>query len=251
MTKKRIRIIISPAKKMEVRNDILPNVGMPPFLEKTEELLNYMKSLDYGQLKEVWKCNDKIAAQNYERVRRMDLRSNLTPAILAYEGIQYKYMGPAVFQRDAYEYLEEHLYILSGFYGALKPFDGVTPYRLEMQARFGQDFLDRLYDFWGSGIAELVLSDCAVLVNLASREYSKCITGYLPADIPCVTCVFGEWVNGKVKEKGTYAKMARGEMVRFMAEERIEQAEGIKAFNRLGYHFEEELSDAEKYIFIK
>lgn len=251
MSEKTIQIIISPAKKMEVRNDLLPPVGLPVSIEKTQQLLQYMKSLDYGELKAVWKCNDKIAEQNYERIRHMKLDCNLTPAILSYEGIQYKYMAPAVFEEKAYRYLEKHLYILSGFYGALRPFDGVTPYRLEMQARFHDKKLDSLYDFWGRELAELVLKDCSLLVNLASKEYSRAVLKYLPDTIPCVTCVFGELVDGKVKEKGTYAKMARGEMVRFMAEHEVDCVEQIKAFDRLGYIFAEEWSDCEHYVFLR
>ena len=89
------------------------------------------------------------------------------------------------------------------------------------------------------------------MVNLASKEYSKCVTKYLPKDIPCVTCVFGELIDGKLKEKGTYAKMARGSMVRFMAEKKIEQLEELKNFDEQGYHFAAEWSDEENYVFLR
>ncbi|MDD7114367.1 MAG: peroxide stress protein YaaA [Lachnospiraceae bacterium] len=250
MDEKNLKIIISPAKKMKERGDLLPHASLPVFLEKTEYLLKFMRDMDFEQLQSLWKCNDKIAQENFERIRDMDMRKRLTPAILAYEGIQYKYMSPAVFDEAAYRYLENHLYILSGFYGALRPFDGVTPYRLEMQARFHRDELDSLYDFWGISIAEQVFDGCSGMVNLASKEYSKCVTKYLPGDLPCVTCVFGELINGKVKEKGTYAKMARGEMVRFMAEEKIEELEGLKKFDRQGYHYAKEWSDEKTYVFL-
>lgn len=245
-----LKIIISPAKKMN-EADILPPEGLPVFLEQTEYLLEQMKQMTLSELQEMWKCNDKIAMENYERITSMNLRERLTPAILAYEGIQYKYMAPAVFDESAYDYLQSHLYILSGFYGALRPFDGVTPYRLEMQARFHKKELDSLYDFWGGAIAGEVFDGCSLLVNLASKEYSKAVLKYLPEDISCVTCVFGELTCGKVKEKGTYAKMARGEMVRFMAEQKVEKAEGLKSFDRLGYHFAGEYSDERKLVFLK
>ena len=249
MSEKTIQIIISPAKKMEVRNDLLPPVGLPVYIEKTQQLLQYMKSLDYGELKAVWKCNDKIAEQNYERIRHMKLDCNLIPAILSYEGIQYKYMAPAVFEEKAYRYLEKHLYILSGFYGALRPFDGVTPYRLEMQARFHDKKLDSLYDFWGRELAELVLKDCSLLVNLASKEYSKCIEKYLTPHDRYITINFYEKSGDKLVSKGTYAKMARGEMVRFMAEREIENPEEIRKFDRLGYTFRRDLSSESEYVF--
>lgn len=248
--KNRIKIIISPAKKMK-ETDVLPPESTPVFLSRTEHLLSYMKKMSLPQLQTVWKCNDKIAQENFERIAGMDLRERLSPAILTYEGIQYKYMAPAVFDEEAYAYLQEHLYILSGFYGAVKPFDGVTPYRLEMQARFGRPELDSLYDYWGESIADEVLRDCGLLINLASKEYSRVVLRYLPEEIPCVTCVFGEIIDGKVKEKGTYAKMARGEMVRFMAEQKVETAEGLKVFEGLGYRFAGEYSDEETFVFLK
>ncbi len=245
-----LKIIISPAKKMN-EQDILPPENLPVFLEKTKFLLEQMRKMSLSELQDMWKCNDKIAMENYERITSMNLRERLTPAILAYEGIQYKYMAPAVFDESAYAYLQSHLYILSGFYGALRPFDGVTPYRLEMQARFHQEKLDSLYDFWGGAIADTVLEECSLLVNLASKEYSRAVLKYLPGNLSCVTCVFGELINGKVKEKGTYAKMARGEMVRFMAEQKVEDAAGLKSFDRLGYHFAETYSDEQTLVFLK
>lgn len=250
MEQKNIKIIISPAKKMKEK-DVLAPENMPAFLPYTERLLRRMKEMSESRLRELWKCNESIARDNYERIRAMDLRKNLVPAVLSYEGIQYKYMAPAVFEKKAYDYLKEHLYILSGFYGALKPFDGVTPYRLEMQARFRQEGLDSLYEFWGDAIAGEILKNCSGLVNLASKEYSKAVLPYLPESMPRVTCVFGEVTDGKVKEKGTYAKMARGEMVRFMAERRIETLEGIKAFDSHGYRYAEEYSDGMKYVFLR
>ena len=130
-----MRIIISPAKKMNSDQDSLPWRDLPAFLPQTKELLRTLQALSYDELKKLWKCNDQIAALNVDRLEHMDLRHRLTPAVLAYEGIQYQYMAPGVFTQQQYDYVQEHLRILSGFYGILKPFDGVTPYRLEMQAK--------------------------------------------------------------------------------------------------------------------
>ena len=110
-----MRIIISPAKKMRVDTDSLVWRELPVFLEKTEELLERLKGMTEAELQKLWKCNDKIARQNVERIRTMELSSALTPAILAYEGIQYQYMAPAVFTDTEWEYVQEHLCILSGF----------------------------------------------------------------------------------------------------------------------------------------
>ena len=141
--------------------------------------------------------------------------------------------------------------ILSGFYGILKPFDGITPYRLEMQAKLYTGFCHDLYDFWGSAIYEELIKKDSVILNLASQEYSKTVTKYLGKEIRCITCIFGEAIGGKVKEKGVYVKMARGEMERFMAENAITEIEDIKAFHRLGFCYQKELSNDQKFVFVK
>ena len=119
-----MRIIISPAKKMNADTDSLPVRDLPVFLEQTEELCSELQGKSPEELQKLWKCNDQITALNVERLRQMDLRRNLTPAVLAYEGIQYQYMAPNVFTNREYDYIQEHLRILSGFYGVLRPFDG-------------------------------------------------------------------------------------------------------------------------------
>ena len=154
-----MRIIISPAKKMNVDTDSLPCRGLPAFLPRTELLYERLRGMSYQELKSLWKCNDQIAKLNFERLQAMDLRRNLTPAILAYEGIQYQYMSPSVFTDGELAYVEEHLRILSGFYGVLRPFDGVTPYRLEMQAKLAVDGCKDLYAFWGGKLARRLAED--------------------------------------------------------------------------------------------
>ena len=246
-----MRIIISPAKKMRVDTDSLPYRELPLFLQKTKYLMEQMREMSYEDLKTLWKCNDKIAQQNAERLRTMDLENRLTPAVLAYDGIQYQYMAPSVFTDEQFDYVQRHLRILSGFYGILRPFDGVTPYRLEMQAKLSAAGHKDLYGFWGSAICDALTAETDCIINLASKEYSVCVSKYLPDSVRMITCVFGELTDGKVIEKGTMCKMARGEMVRFMAEHHILDAEEIKAFDRLHYRYSEEHSDADTYVFLK
>lgn len=246
-----MRIIISPAKKMNIDTDTLPYHTLPRFLPQTRELMDYIKTLTYGQCKAIWKCNDKIADLNFGRFADMDLERTLTPAILSYEGIQYQYMAPLVLESSALDYLQDHLRILSGFYGILKPFDGIVPYRLEMQARLGDEKLDSLYGFWGSQLADALLEEDSFILNLASKEYSQCIAAHLQPETTFVTCVFGELIDGKVVEKGTFAKMARGEMVRFLAEHLTDNIDGICRFDRMGYRFCEQRSDEKTLVFIK
>ena len=246
-----MKIIISPAKKMRRDPDSLPWKDLPQFLEKTEELYGILKEMPYESLKKLWKCNDQITALNQGRLLTMELRKGLTPAILAYEGIQYQHMAPGVFSDREFTYLQDHLRILSGFYGILKPFDGVTPYRLEMQAKLKAGDCKDLYGFWGSSLAEDLIEDTDCVVNLASKEYSTAISRYLPEHIRFITCVFGEEKNGKVVEKGTLCKMARGEMVRFMAENQITDPEQLKQFSRLNFRFDSARSDDKMFVFIQ
>lgn len=246
-----MRIIISPAKKMKVDEDSLGYQGLPVFLEETARIMRWIKSLSLEETRVLWNCNEKLAEQNFRRFQEMDLEKRLTPALLSYEGIQYQYMAPAVFEDGMLSYVQEKLRILSGFYGVLKPMDGVVPYRLEMQAKTIIDGREGLYDFWGKRLYEETVDTSHVIVNLASKEYSRCIEAYLKPEDKLITCVFGELSGKKVIQKGVYAKMARGEMVRFMAERRITEPEEMRDFCRLGYQFRKELSSDREYIFIK
>lgn len=246
-----MRIILSPAKKMNIDTDKLDYKDLPVFLEQTEEILSWLREHSLLELQKIWGCNEKLAELNYDRIRDMDLRSGLTPAIISYEGLAYQYMAPAVFEKSSIDYVQEHLRILSGFYGVLKPFDGVTPYRLEMQAKIGIGGHKDLYELWGHRLYDDVCDGTGIIINLASKEYSKCIEKYLKPDDTFITVTFGETVNGKLVTKGTYAKMARGEMVRFMAENSIEEPNDIKNFDRLGYVFREDLSANKEMVFEK
>lgn len=246
-----MKIIISPAKKMNVIDDSLEPMGMPVFLEETKRIMKWIKSLSFSEAQKLWGCNEKLAQQNYKRFQEMELEKRLTPAILSYEGIQYQYMAPAVFEDKMFCYVQENLRILSGFYGVLKPMDGVTPYRLEMQAKTEIDGVKGLYRYWGSKLYKEVSSEDYITINLASKEYSKCIEAYLRTEDRFITCVFGEMSGGKVVQKGTYAKMARGEMVRFMAENQIAKPEELREFEGLGYRYSKALSDETSYVFLK
>ena len=246
-----MRIILSPAKKMNEETDILAPQGLPVFMDHTEEIMRWMQALSYEEAKKLWGCNDSIARQNYERFQQMDLYQRLTPAILSYEGIAYQYMAPSVFANGEFSYVQEHLRILSAFYGVVKPMDGVTPYRLEMQAKLKIGACKDLYAYWGDRLAQTLCAESNCILNLASREYSICVSKYLPDTARFITCVFGEENDGKVIEKGTMCKMARGEMVRFMAQYQIEKPDQIKSFDRLNYRFDESRSDDSTYIFLR
>ncbi len=294
-----MKIIISPAKKMEECQDIFEPGRLPAFIDRTEVLFEALKSMSEAELQAVFKANDQITRQNYERYQEMDVRRALSPALLTYVGIQYQYMAPKLFSYEQWAYVQEHLRILSGFYGILRPDDRVTPYRLEMQAKLPVDGAKDLYGFWGQSLYDALVADdempCGgdaaevndaeapfakgetlyagddaevsgvgasraggaaavhghVIVNLASKEYSKAIEPYLGEHDRFVTCIFGSKDGAKIKVKATEAKMARGEMVRFMAERRVTDVEAIKAFDRLDYHYSEEDSDDCTFVYLK
>ncbi|WP_178195337.1 peroxide stress protein YaaA [Ligilactobacillus sp. Marseille-Q7487] len=246
-----MKIIISPAKKMQVDTDSFIPLSQPLFLEQTQQLLEYLRSLSFEELKDLWKCSDKLATENYQNLLEMNLDGNLTPALLAYVGIQYQTMAPEVFSQVQFDYVQKYLRILSGFYGVLAPFDGVVPYRLEMQAKVKLNDSKDLYALWADRLYQVLYEDDDCVLNLASKEYSKAIERYVKPDQKFVTCVFGELKDGKVKQKATAAKMARGQMVQFLARKQIQDLAQAKEFNELGYRFLPEKSSQTEYVFVK
>ena len=209
-----MRIIISPAKQMREDRDTLPPRGLPGFLPETGRLLTALRNLSPAELQKLWKCSDAIAALNV--------------------------------------FLQEHLRILSGFYGLLRPFDGVTPYRLEMGARLAVDGCRDLYGFWGGKLARALAGESGWVLDLASKEYSRAVLPHLPPSLRVVTCVFGELrPDSKVVEKGTLCIMARGEMVRWLAETGTTHPDGLPAFQGLGYRFDPDRSTGARMVFLK
>lgn len=246
-----MKIIISPAKKMKEDYFNYDYDNLPKYLDKTEEILGVLKSLDYQKLKEIWSCNDEIAKINYERLENMDLKHNLTAAVASYVGLVFQNIGVNVLEESDIEYLRENLKILSGFYGILNAFDGIKPYRLEMQAKLEVKSAKNLYDFWSDSLYKELFKENDVVVNLASSEYSKSIQKYLKKDDKFVTIDFLTCSNGKYVQKATLAKEARGQMVRFMAENSVKTLDEIKKFNVFGYKYSENLSNDKKMVFIK
>ena len=220
-----MKIIISPAKKMNINTDEPFETTVPVFIKEADTLRN--------------------------RLKELDLYSNVTPAVLSYEGIQYQYMAPQVFSAEQWDYVREHLRILSGLYGVLRPMDGVIPYRLEMQAKLKMGSTQDLYAFWGDRIYRELAEGEDFLLNLASIEYSRAAEKYIDRKTRFVTCVFGELSDGKVKVKGTMAKMARGEMVRWLSEKNITEPDEMKEFTGLGYGFDAARSTDKELVFLK
>ena len=248
-----MKIIISPAKKMNIREDELEWADLPCFLSRAEELKKYIQGLDLEQARKLWQCNETIARLNYGRFQDMDLERRLTPALLSYEGIQYQYMAPGVFEQGQWDYVQEHLRILSGLYGVVRPLDGVAPYRLEMQAKLAVDGARNLYEFWGDSLSRVLAAETDVIVNLASVEYAKAV---VPSADRCgarvLTCLFGTVdARDRLVQRSTAAKAARGTMVRWCAENAIKEPADLQAFDALGYAFDPARSTDDCYVFVQ
>ena len=172
-----MRIIISPAKKMKVDTDSLPWRSLPAFLRNTEEIYGELRKKSYGELKALWKCNDSIADQNVQRLQTMDLHAGLTPAVLSYEGIQYRYMAPGVFTQREFEYVQEHLRILSGLISYFLVFSSmflkyVCPLTLLSKTREIPSFFWSLF-FKSSGYSDSTPQASAIVISetLCNPEY--------------------------------------------------------------------------------
>lgn len=250
---------------MQVRSDVFAPRGIPPFPEKTERIVGELRDIEKRQgiegLKTLWGVNDKLLTENVERLHEFELVMDdaqlddpafarlLGPAIFSYVGIQYRSMAPDVLDLDALDWLQHHLWVLSALYGCVRPFDAVQPYRLEMAAKLSIDGAKDLYAYWGEDIARAVCGCIAndgeeptTVVNLASVEYSKAVLPYLPEGSSSVTCIFGESLrNGKPVQRATASKIARGSMVRWMAEHVAKDVEELKKFD-IGYSYVPELS---------
>lgn len=251
-----MRFIISPAKKMNVVDSGIAWADLPRFADRADELADVVRGLTYDQAKALWQCSDTLANLNFERFRTLDVHDAalLTPAVVAYEGIQYQHLAAQVMDERQLAWLQEHLRILSGFYGVLCPLDGVVPYRLEMQAKLAVGSARNLYEYWGDMLYQALAEETDVIVNLASVEYAKAVVPFAQADVGMrtVTCLFGDLgADGRLKQRSTAAKAARGSMVRWCAENQIEHVEDLKSFNVLDHRFVSELSTPNKFVFVQ
>ena len=254
-----LEVIISPAKQMRVARDAFAPRGIPPYPWETERLWRALCDIERthgpGGLQALWGVNEKLLTENIERlhdfvpVADVDVLDDdavarrVSAAVFSYVGIQYRSMAPEVMDEDALAWLAEHLWILSGLYGCVRPFDAVAPYRLEMGAKLAVDGARDLYAFWGGKPARAIEGDGAVtVVNLASVEYARAVLPHLSPSAQVVTCIFGEALRGgKPVQRATASKIARGSMVRWMAEHGVVDTRELERFD-VGYRLAPELS---------
>jgi cytoplasmic iron level regulating protein YaaA (DUF328/UPF0246 family) len=242
-------MIIAPAMKMQVDGDSLPPRSQPQFLEQAQTLHTWLKTLSFEQAQQLWQCSVRLARLNYDQLQRITLKDAVTPAVLAYIGLQYQSLAPGVLSQAALDYLQDHLRIMSGFYGVLRPFDAVIPYRLEMQSKPVLASKQNLYQIWGPRLYQALHFEQGPVLNLASMEYAKAVLPYLKPTDQFVTCRFGKLQNGQVKQQATAAKMARGTMVRYLAERQINTVAEVKMFDQLNYQYLPDLSTPTELVF--
>lgn len=245
-------IIISPTKQMKI-NTLQEANAVPVFVKESSKLAEALKTLTMEELQKLMKVNGKIAAENRERYQNIAFDLNGSCAIHTYHGLQFQYMQ--LESKEQLCYVQQHVRIVSGMYGLVKPMDSIYPYRLEMQAALAVDGAKDIYEFWGDKLAEELIKELdsheePYLVNLASKEYEKAILPYTD-EKQVIHILFKLRKNGKLKTESTQVKMARGRMIHYLSAQQIDSLEGIKQFCEDDYHYEQALSDAQHYVFVK
>ena len=261
---KLVLILISPAKTLDFKTPAtIDRFTQPDFLSDTEILVEQLGQLSAPEISSLMKVSDKLGELNASRYKTWQQNfdtTNAKQALLAFQGDVYQGINVDSFEQEDFDFAQEHLRILSGLYGILRPLDLIQPYRLEMGTKLVHAKLqglsaNTLYEFWGDKLTQAVnlqleKLDNKTIVNLASNEYFKAIEPKrLQGNI--VTPVFKDWKNGKYKIISIYAKKARGMMTAYIIRNRLENAEDLKDFAEAGYKFNTELSDSKNLVFTR
>jgi cytoplasmic iron level regulating protein YaaA (DUF328/UPF0246 family) len=252
-----MKIIISPAKSLDFENKATTDVyTQPRFLEQSQKLNKKLKTLSRKKLSELMKISDDLASLNYDRNQDWQppfSLDNAKQAVFAFTGEVYRGIDANSISEDKIPVLQEKLRILSGLYGLLKPLDLIQPYRLEMGTKLKVGRKENLYKFWDTTLAESLneeLRDGELLINLASTEYFKALPKKA-LKVPMITPVFKDFKNGQYKTIMTFAKKARGLMVRYIIDNNVETLEELKGFDVEGYGFSEEMSTETELVFTR
>ena len=250
-----MHLLISPAKTLDMNESIaVQKSTLSPFIEESAVLIKDLKKLKSTEIQDLMKVSSKIAELNAERFHQWALpfnKSNAKAAIYAFKGDVYTGLDADTLSEDDLDFAQNHLSILSGLYGLLRPLDLMQAYRLEMGTKFANTGGKNLYEFWGNKITEEVNKrEQEYIINLASNEYYKVVQ---PENIKgrIVTINFKEWRRDAYRFVSFSAKKARGLMARYMIDQRIEKADGLKDFDVEGYAFNPELSTEDEWIFTR
>lgn len=246
--------IISPAKNM--RNLKIDNINPQIigkeryFTKETEEIIRVLKNLAPWDIQSLMKVNEKIALQSYAYFQDFNFNDKGVCGLLAYDGLVFKNIKAEDFTKEDFDYANKHIRILDAFYGMVNPLDDILPYRLEMQYPIKIQG-NNLYKFWDDKIYKKLYSEDNVIVNLASEEYAKTVRRFLNKDDIFIDIDFKVNKDGKLKTLATLAKMARGQMVKYIIENKINNPEDLKDFTFNNFKYCSNLSTSKKFVFIK
>jgi cytoplasmic iron level regulating protein YaaA (DUF328/UPF0246 family) len=251
--------ILGPAKTIDMTpHGVTDHFTSPNYLKEAGELVDQLRGYSVAQLKSLMHVSDKLATLTFERYASWDPSYAIEEgqqAILAFSGEVFNGLQARLLTEEDLLFAQEHVRILSGLYGVLRPLDSILPYRLEIGLKWSVGEYRNLYEFWKGIIPERIKEDTAkhypsVLINLASNEYFKSIQpGSFPHEV--ITPVFKESDGTGFRNVTVYAKKARGMMLRFIIQNRIKEPEYLKAFDQEGYYFNNDLSSNREWVFCR
>lgn len=252
-------VLLSPSKSLDFESTVpVSTHSIPPFLDDSQRLIEVLRELSRADLKELMSISDNLADLNYDRYREFERPfspENARQALYAFTGDVYTDFQLDEYTQDDVDFAQEHIRILSGLYGVLRPLDLMQPYRLEMGTRLKNPRGKNLYEFWGSKITELLNTSLAeqtskAVINLASNEYFKSVDKKA-LDGQLITPVFRDRKGDTYKIVAFWAKRARGAMADYIVRERITDPERLKGFGASGYYFSDERSTESEYVFLR
>ncbi len=250
-------IVVSPAKTLDYDSPLATQTyTLPELTDHSSELMEVCRELTPMDIASLMKVSDKIAGLNAARFAEWQpefTTENARQAILAFKGDVYTGLAAETMTEEDFAYTQQHLRMLSGLYGLLRPLDLMQPYRLEMGTKLANPRGANLYQFWGSVITEKLNAALAeqgdnILINLASNEYFKSVKPK-SLDAQLITPVFKDCKNGNYKVISFYAKKARGMMARYIIDNRIKSVDELKQFDVAGYYFVPAESTSKELVF--
>ncbi len=250
-------IIISPAKSLDFnKSSNIQASSKPDFQKEATQIIKALKDLSPKEIGELMHISHDLSTLNYHRFQNWKQTPTKSPtkqALFAFTGEVFRGLKTDELSKDDLLYTQDHLRILSGLYGTLRPLDSIQPYRLEMSTKIKFEEYKNLYQFWDDKITKKIntaLDESKTIINLASHEYFKSLKRpKLKANI--ITPIFKDFSKGELKVIVMYAKNARGAMSNFIIKNRIENPEEIKAFDNNGYSFDANSSDDNNWVFIR
>ena len=259
MVQKYMLITLSPSKGQDFELAAPTNAfTIPQQLKDSEKLIKQLRKLSVEEIKKMMSLSDNLAELNFQRYKDFGLpfnQQNAKQAIFAFKGDVYSGINTSSMAQQDFEYAQNHVRILSGLYGYLRPLDLIQPYRLEMKTKLENSKGADLYQFWGESITNLLNDEFKthsqkVLVNLASNEYWKSVQPK-KLNAKVINVAFKEVKDGKARIIAIFAKKARGMMTDFIVRNRVETVDGLKDFNYENYKFDASASNESSFVFTR